>query len=314
MRTKKREISLLQFAKQRADQKRAIEKYSTAELYEVTANHFEQFLKGKACRPADLTITLVSDFAGYLQAKGLKRNSINSYLSSLRAIYNAAVADRLVPARMENPFRCYRFKREETSKRALPMNNLLQLAHHDMQDKQEQRLAVHLALFSFLAYGMPFIDIVHLKKSNLQGNTLCYQRHKTGITIRIGLTPGMRYFIELYSKPDSPYLFPMGQSAVGAPFPYATYKRLLAEHNRQLREVGEQLGFTRPLTSYVLRHTWASTALACEVPVALISQAMGHTSEKTTRCYLQQLDQSVLDQANARIIQGIEQLILSEGN
>ena len=235
--------------------------------------------------------------------KGLKRNSINSYLSNLRAIYNAAVAERLVPRNRENPFCGYRFKRENTPKRALPMRNLLQLAQHDTQGNPAQQQALILSLFNFLAYGMPFIDIVHLRKENLQGNTLCYQRHKTG----------MRQILKRYQN-DTPYLFPLGQAPRGKPFTREAYKRLLSQHNQQLKQIGQALGIHQPLTSYVLRHSWASTALAHEVPVALISQAMGHTSEKTTRCYLQQLDQSTLDQANLRVIAEIEDLIIMKGN
>ena len=313
MRTIQKNVSLLWFAQQRADMKKTIGKYATAELYEVTTHHFKQFLNGQSCRPADLTSTRVNDFAGYLQAKGLKRNSINSYLSNLRAIYNAAVAERLVPRNCENPFRCYRFKREETPKRALPMHNLLQLAQHDPQGNPAQQQALILSLFSFLAYGMPFIDMVHLRKENLQGNTLCYQRHKTGITIRIGLVEGMRQILNRYQN-DTPYLFPLGQALRGEPFTREAYKRLLTRHNQQLKHIGQVLGLHQPLTSYVLRHSWASSALAHEVPIALISQAMGHTSEKTTRCYLQQLDQSMLDQANARIVSELEEWILKKGN
>ena len=53
--------------------------------------------------------------------------------------------------------------------------------------------------------------------------------------------------------------------------------------------------------TYTLRHSWATEALRQNIPVAVISQAMGHTSEKTTRIYLAQLDQSVLNKANAKI-------------
>ncbi|MCI7782472.1 MAG: tyrosine-type recombinase/integrase, partial [Parabacteroides sp.] len=106
----------------------------------------------------------------------------------------------------------------------------------------------------------------------------------------------------------------LGQAPRGKPFTREAYKRLLSQHNQQLKQIGQALGIHQPLTSYVLRHSWASTALAHEVPVALISQAMGHTSEKTTRCYLQQLDQSTLDQANLRVIAEIEDLIIMKGN
>ena len=52
MKTIKKNFSLLWFAQQRADMKKTIGKYATAELYEVTTHHFKQFLNGQSCRPA----------------------------------------------------------------------------------------------------------------------------------------------------------------------------------------------------------------------------------------------------------------------
>ncbi|MFR7576565.1 MAG: tyrosine-type recombinase/integrase [Parabacteroides distasonis] len=63
------------------------------------------------------------------------------------------------------------------------------------------------------------------------------------------------------------------------------------------------------LTSYVTRHSWASAALENEVPVAIISQALGHSSEKTTRYYLSELDISKLTKARQKISGAIELLI-----
>lgn len=53
---------------------------------------------------------------------------------------------------------------------------------------------------------------------------------------------------------------------------------------------------------YIARHTWASTARKHNVPVAVISDGMGHTSEKTTLIYLSSIDTSVIDRANAELV------------
>ena len=83
----------------------------------------------------------------------------------------------------------------------------------------------------------------------------------------------------------------------------------MSRQNRALREIGERLGLKIKLTSYVMRHTWASEVLAHHVPVAVISQAMGHSSEKTTRCYLSSLDQSELNKANKQITRFLNNLL-----
>lgn len=53
-----------------------------------------------------------------------------------------------------------------------------------------------------------------------------------------------------------------------------------------------------PLTSYVARHSWASIARSNNIPVATISEAMGHDSEATTRIYLASLDTTFVDRAD----------------
>ena len=40
----------------------------------------------------------------------------------------------------------------------------------------------------------------------------------------------------------------------------------------------------------------------CGTPLTVISAGMGHTSERTTRIYLAQLDHNIIDKANRKII------------
>ncbi|GEM_PF-5644614 len=56
------------------------------------------------------------------------------------------------------------------------------------------------------------------------------------------------------------------------------------------------------LTLYVARHSWATIAKNSGVPTALISDAMGHSSEKMTQIYLDSIDAGRIDKANREII------------
>lgn len=72
------------------------------------------------------------------------------------------------------------------------------------------------------------------------------------------------------------------------------------------------LSLAEPITFHVFRHTWATNALRKQVPLSIISQALGHTSEKTTRFYLASLEQSELNRANARVTEEVD-LLLAAG-
>ena len=53
---------------------------------------------------------------------------------------------------------------------------------------------------------------------------------------------------------------------------------------------------------YIARHAWASIAKSKNISVSVISEAMGHDSERTTRIYLASLDTSSVDKANKLIL------------
>ncbi len=64
----------------------------------------------------------------------------------------------------------------------------------------------------------------------------------------------------------------------------------------------EKLGLVHPLTMYVARHSWASVARGKHIPLSVISEGMGHDSEKTTLIYLAALDTTVIDKANMVVL------------
>ncbi|MBL1009057.1 MAG: tyrosine-type recombinase/integrase, partial [Escherichia coli] len=83
------------------------------------------------------------------------------------------------------------------------------------------------------------------------------------------------------------------------------YRKVEHNTNYNLKKIGEMVGLKIPLTTYVARHTWASVALHMNIPIATISEGMGHNSYKTTQIYLQSLDVATINEANKRIISKI---------
>ena len=57
--------------------------------------------------------------------------------------------------------------------------------------------------------------------------------------------------------------------------------------------------------TYCARHAWASIAKSKNIPLAVISEGMGHDSEETTRIYLASLDTNVVDKANGLILKDL---------
>ena len=75
--------------------------------------------------------------------------------------------------------------------------------------------------------------------------------------------------------------------------------------NLALKKIGEMADLKMPLTTYVARHTWAGVARDMNIPIAVISEGMGHNSIKTTQVYLNSIDISRINEANKKIIKRI---------
>ena len=82
----------------------------------------------------------------------------------------------------------------------------------------------------------------------------------------------------------------------------------MSKVNRHLKGIGNELGLQHPLTMYCARHSWASIARDEGIPLSVISEGMGHDSEKTTRIYLASIKSEVIDRANRKILKLLSQL------
>ena len=254
-------------------EKRSAGNESTADLYRAVRNHFKNFNGKSELSLREVTAERVHGFAEWLRAKGLRVNSVNSYLSNFRAMYNRA-CESWKGRPQDSPFARLRLKQEETRKRAAPFKVIEQLASLDLKEEPEKQQAADLALFSFMACGMPFVDLVHLTRENLSenGKVLSYHRQKTGTFIQMEVSAGMKRLIEHYSSEDSKFLFPvLPENAT-----HEQYKFCLAKQNKALAEICLCLDWDGELTTYVFRHTWASEAYHRHVPIAIISLSLIH--------------------------------------
>ena len=91
------------------------------------------------------------------------------------------------------------------------------------------------------------------------------------------------------SHPDSPdYLFDILSSDKKRTDEraYREYQSALRRFNNRLKDLARALRLKSPVTSYTLRHSWATTAKYRGVSIEMISESLGHKSIKTTQIYL----------------------------
>ena len=64
-------------------------------------------------------------------------------------------------------------------------------------------------------------------------------------------------------------------------------------------------GLQIPLTTYVARHTWASTMRDLGYDLSIVSKGLGHENLKTTQIYLSTIDTTAVAKANMSMISKI---------
>lgn len=293
---------------------RANGQWGTAHVYRSAQNSFSTFNNNKDIPFHELSPNLLKCFEIYLRQRKCSWNTVSTYMKVLRAVYNRAVdnGDALYIPRL--------FKHVHTSvcadqRRALGISDIGKLLCEtenpspcDTLPIELQKTKIIFALM-FLLRGIPFVDLVYLRKADVHGNVLRYRRRKTGRLLTVMLTPDAMRLIHIVAKTDlsSPYLFPFLSSPEGTEAAYHEYQSSLRAFNYRLSLLKKYIGSTAHLSTYTIRHTWATMAYYCEIHPGIISEAMGHSSIKVTETYLKPFQHEKIDNANLRVISYVKE-------
>lgn len=296
---KKTQTSVFQFTETLIATQKQLGKIRTSETYASTLNSFRQFLNNKDLSWRKIDSNLILSYENHLKRKGIVPNSTSFYMRNLRAIYNRAVEDGLTLQQF--PFKHVYTGIDKTNKRAISLQAIKQIKAYTTSHYFKEQ-ARDLFLFSFYTRGMSFIDMAYLKKRDLSKGILSYRRQKTGQQLHIKWEKCMEQIVHKYDTPDSEYLLPILPAFTPEEEKRKEYLKAAHRVNRYLKIIGLELNIPISLTMYVARHAWASIAKSKHIPLSIISQGMGHDSEKTTRIYLASLSHFEIDKANKLIL------------
>ena len=87
---------------------------------------------------------------------------------------------------------------------------------------------------------------------------------------------------------------------------YTEYQNTLRHFNHGLCILSRTLGLKENISSYTLRHSWATIAKYIGVPIEMISELLGHKSIKTTQIYLASFKASDLAKVNKKVYKYVE--------
>ena len=274
-------------------------KKSTQIVYRTTMNKINAYDPRATFSTIDKA--WLDRFERHLRDSGCGTNYISIQLRNIRAVFNFAIDNGLTT---NYPFRRYKIKQEQTEKRNLAIEQLRALRDIPL----EGYMAEYRDMFLLMTYliGINAADLFTLTHDAYHDGRIHYRRSKTGSLYSIKVEPEAESIINKY-KGEKYLLCPLDR--------YNDYRDYLHHLNDALKHIGQTyrngVGWSGDalfpsLSSYWSRHTWATVAASLDIPLDIISLALGHSfGNKVTQIYVE-WSRSKVDEANRKVIDYIK--------
>lgn len=297
-------LSFFSFTEELITNMRKAKQYGNAKVYENVMKVIRSYQKGKDITFEQITYQYILDYETDYLSRGNAINGLSVNLRTIRAIYNKAIKAKLVDKKYY-PFSDYQIKNEKTQKRALPKHTLMEIVNLNLPKEHPLFNARNYFLISYNLYGMNFIDMAFLKIDHIQEDRIVYRRRKTSRLYDIHLSPSLTELLSHYIEGKEPgeFVFPLLKSN-DLEKQYAEVKNRRKDYNKDLKGIAKLLNIRVNLTSYVVRHSFATQAVWNEVPLKAIQEMLGHESIKTTETYIADLPKKVVDRYASQLALG----------
>lgn len=247
-------------------------------------------------RFTDITPELLRKYERWMLGNEKSFTTISMYLRHLRTIFNIAISNELVPKEIY-PFgkRRYEIPTGNNKKKAIPLSEIAKIYNYEVDPATTKAMAKDYWLFSYFSNGMNFKDICLLKYKNIKGNILEFERAKTMRTkrkvepIHVIITEDVKRIIETRGNkntaPDN-YIFPVLTKGITAERQRQLIQQIIHVVNDHMKVIAKDLGIESNLSTYTARHAFSTILQRSGVSTSFISEALGHSNEKTTQNYL----------------------------
>ncbi len=265
---------------------------STFNKYVLTSHRLEEFLlihrKTKDIALRSVDHAFVVDFHTYLKTDC--RLSINSSEKLMRIFKRITTVAFKTGVISRDPFAVYAIKKVKTKRGFLTEEELSRICNFETSSLRLQKVR---DIFIFACFtGLDYSTLFSLTEENIvkkqSGIFILAPRVKTREVSQIKLLPQALEILEKYKD---------GRVG-GRIIPLMSN----AKYNLYLKEIAQQAGITKRVTSHLARHTFATTiTYANGVSLGSIQKMLGHAKRSTTEIYAEMLDKTVekeMDQLN----------------
>lgn len=254
---------------------------------------------------SEIDVNWLKAYESWLRCCKLEDNTIGIRFRTLRAVYNLALTEGLVKTDLY-PFKKYKVSKlhKETAKRAITKEQVKLVIEYDVSIARfYKKLAVDMFTFSYLMGGINFTDMAFLTDKNIDDGRMVYVRQKTKKLIMLPLQDKAVEIMNRYRSPQRKYIFPILDNRERTPRQIRNrIYDVLANVNGHLEDIGKELGIELKISSYVARHSYATVLKRSGVSTSVISESLGHSSERITQIYLDSFDNEQINNAMKNLL------------
>ena len=276
-----------------------------ARSYKDTCNSFFTFYQDKGLSFKNMNVGLLERYEAYLRSRNNQDSGIAFRMRSIRAIYNSAIRNGIVKQEYY-PFDKYKISKLKGKglKRALSREEIKKILDIDLSERPDLIDAKNYFIFSYFCRGINFVDMMKLKNDSIQGTNIEYIRSKTKGRFIIKIMPPVQTVLDYYSNNNlTNYIFPILLKNDLTPIQIENRKhKMLSKFNKDLKQLAMLAGVDKNLTSYSIRHSFATNLKQLGVSTDLISASMGHANLDITNSYLKDFENNIIDNANEKLL------------
>ncbi len=279
------------------------ENYYRYSAEKAAINHFKTFVRNRTLEFDDLSYALLNRFRVHcLDKLNMSKRTVFNTLCVIRTVYNKAIKSGITD-RTNYPFGegGLRLKRPPSEKIGLSLEEVKKLENHQFENKLQNH-AKSIFLFSFYFAGMRASDVLLLKWSDLKDGRLYYVMSKNDKPVSLKIPEKAISILEKYKtlkKQSDDTVFGEMNSSKNITDQEQLKKRLkkkIYKINGALKEMGRELGFLKPLTMHISRHSFASIS-GDKIPIQNLQLLYRHSSILTTIGYQNEFINKGADEA-----------------
>lgn len=274
--------------------------------YKMTRNALKKFYSGIDLDFSDIDYVFLKKFESHLFQQGCTDGGVSFYMRTLRAAINEAIrcdyaAQESYPFSTQFNRNGYSIShlKSQAKPRPLSLIDMDKVKNFSFEKYPHLSKSVRYFLFSYYARGMNFIDMAKLKWSDIYNGRIEYLRAKTGKKLSIKISEPLEKILSCFKGGNDIYVFPvLTDFHKTAQQIKDRVRKCLKYYNKDLKQIASVLDIDIVLTSYVARHSYATTLKKKGIEIAVISEAMGHADVATTQAYLEKFSSDIVDNAD----------------